>query len=196
MLLLTACALLFGPSLARAEDGAFCASTGYVAYQLRSEVSPGVDRYVVKVMRFEPKRGILAAGEAAIESIQVHNMTCYEDHVKMYGWGLGFHQYAIEIRDPQNVHVVEHTEEAARKFDPAKDGPEPGWLWDERRPAVLPLESLDPDHKYQVIFSHSEKSVEGGIKHYRKAELVQLDSQGKISQRVALGENTFLETVD
>lgn len=197
MLMLLSGTLLLGASLARAdEDGAFCISKGYLTYQLRGGITPGVDGHVVRVVRFEPKRGIYAAGEVAIEGFQVHGMTCDQDRVSMYGWGMVFQRYVIEIRDPQNVHVVEHSEDAARKFDPAKDGPEPHWLWDEKQPGTLPLESLDPDHKYQLVFTRSQKSVEGGIEHSRKAELVQFDSQGNTSQRVVLYNNHFLETID
>lgn len=195
--MLVAGTLLLGPSLARAdEDGAFCTSKGYLAYQLRGGITPGVDGHVVRVVRFGPKRGIYAAGEAALQGFQAHGMTCDQDRVNISGWGTIFQQYVIDVRDPNNVHVVEHAEDATRKFDPAKNGPEPQWLWDEKQPATLPLESLDPDHKYQLVLSHSEKSVEGGIEHYRKAELVQLDSQGNTSQRVVLYESRSLETID
>lgn len=197
ILMLVAGALLLGPPLVRAdEDGAFCTAKGYLAYNLREGITPGTTGHRLRVVRFEPGRGIFAAGEVTLEDFQAHGMTCDQDHVKMYGWGMIFQQYVIETRDPHNVHVVEHAADAARKFDPAKDGPEPHWLWDEKQPAVLPLESLDPDHKYQVVFSHSEKSVEGGIEHYRKAELVQVNSQGKASQRLVLYKNIFLETID
>ena len=192
-----ALAIIFAALSAHAEeDGAFCVSEGYLAYELLSGLTSGVNGHMVKVVKFGPERGIYAAGEVTLQGFQVHEMTCEKNRIKVSGWGMGLQQYVIEISGPQNMHVVEHVEDSTRKFDPSKDGPEPGWLWNERQPGTLLLESRDPDHKYQLVFNHSEKFVEGGVEHYTKAEVTQIDSQGKISQRWALYQHTSLETID
>ena len=186
------------------EDGAFCASEGYLAYELQGGITPDVNGHVIKVLRFEPQHGIYAAGQVTLEDFQVHEMNCDKNRIKVSGWGLtfqpqmtpAFQQYIIEISDPQNVHVVDHVEDSTRKFDPSKEGPEPGWFWNERQPGVLLLEFHDPNHKYQLVLNHSEKSVQGGFEHFTKAEVTQIDSQGKVSQRWALYQHTFLETID
>ena len=171
-------------------------SESYLAYELRSGLTSGVNDHVVKVVKFGPEQGIYAAGEVSLRGFQVHEMTCEKNQIKVSGWGTGLQQYVIEISGPQNMHVVEQVEDSTRKFDPSKEGPEPGWLRNERQPGVLLLESHDPDHKYQLVFNHSEKSVQGGFEHYTKAEVTQIDSQGKISQRWTLYQHTSLETID
>ena len=48
------------------SDGSFCTSRGYIAYELRNGITPGVAGHVLKVVRFEPKRGIYGAGEVTL----------------------------------------------------------------------------------------------------------------------------------
>jgi hypothetical protein len=38
--------------------------------------------------------------------------------------------------------------------------------------------------------------VEGGVEHYRKAELVQTDAKGTVSQHLVLYKSKSLETID
>ena len=58
------------------------------------------------------------------------------------------------------------------------------------------LESLDPDHKYTLLLSASEKTAEGGVEHHRKAELIETDPHVAVSQHLLLYESEFLETID
>jgi hypothetical protein len=182
------------PSLAD-SDGSFCISRGYIAYELRNGITPGVPGHVLKVVRFEPKRGIHSAGETTLQDFQVHRMTCGQDRVEISGWGNIFKKYTIDSAEQEKLHIIEYTEDPARQFDASKDEPEPAHLGDAQ-PGPLALESLDPDHKYTLLLSARENPVEGGVKHYRKAELVQTDPQGIVSERLVLYENEFLETID
>ena len=52
------------------------------------------------------------------------------------------------------------------------------------------------DHKYTLMLSALEKNVEGGVEHHSKAELIQTDAQGTVSQRLVLYQSELLETID
>ena len=177
------------------NDGSFCTSKGYIAYELRNGITPGVAGHVLKVVRFEPQRGTYVAGEVPLQDFQVHRMTCSQDRVEISGWGSRFKKYTIDIANQQKLKVIDFTEDPTRRFDASKEGPEPS-NFGFAPPGRLALESLDPDHKYTLLLSASEKTVEGGIAHHRKAELIQTSPQGTVSQRVVLYESEFLETID
>jgi len=177
------------------SDGSFCTSRGYIAYELRNGITPGVAGHVLKVVRFEPKRGIYSAGNVTLQDFQVHRMTCGQDRVEISGWGNIFKKCTIDIVGQEKLNVIDYTEDRTRRFDASKDGPEPP-QFGYAQPGSLALESLDPDHKYTLQLSASEKTVEGGVEHHRKAELIQTDPQGTVSQRLVLYESEFLETID
>jgi len=177
------------------EDGSFCLYRGYLAYELRSGITPGVAGHVLKVVRFEPKRGIYNAGEVTLQDFQVHRMTCGQDRVEISGWGNIFKKYTIDIAGQEKLKVVDYTESPTRRFDASKDGPEAPKLA-YAQPGPLELESLDPDHKYTLLLSNSDRTVKGGVKHHRKAELTQTNPQGSVSQRLVLYESELLETID
>jgi len=197
MAVLTLFAMAFAFCLpSRADsDGSFCTSRGYLAYELRNGITPGVSGHVLKVLRFEPKRGIYSAGEVALQDFQVHRMTCGQDRVEISGWGNMFKKYTIDIAGQEKLNVIDYTEDPTRRFDAAKDGPEP-LQFGYAQPGPRALESLDPDHKYTLLLGASEKTVEGGVEHHRKAELIQTAPQGTVSQRFVLYESEFLETID
>src|SRR5207245_2578252 len=93
------------------------------------------------------------------------------------------------------LKVLDHTEDSTRRFDASKDGPEVPKLA-YVPPGPIALESLDPDHKYTLLLSASDKTVEGGVKHRSKAEIIQTDGQGNVSRRLVLCESELLETID
>jgi len=190
-----AVSLAFCGSCRGDDDGSFCQYRGYLAYELRSGITPGVAGHVLKIVRFEPKRGIYNAGEVTLQDFQVHRMTCGQDRVEISGWGKIFKKYIIDIAGQEKPKVVDYTESPTRRFDASKDGPEaPKFAY--AQPGVLELESLDPDHKYNLLLSASDKTVKGGVKHHRKAELTQTDARGSVSQRLVLCESESLETID
>jgi len=177
------------------EDGFFCTGSGYLAYELRSGITPGVDGHVLRMVRFEPKVGIYIADQVTLQDFQVHHMECGEARIAISGWGAIFKSYVIEIASSQKLRIANFAEDPARHFDPSKDGPDPPMLG-YGQPRTLPLESSDPDHKYQLVLSESAKRVEEGLETYRKAELIQLDLRGAISQRLLLYERRSVEFAD
>lgn len=101
----------------------------------------------------------------------------------------------IKLAEQRYKHQSAINEDATRRFDASKDGPEPS-QFGYAQPGPHTLESHDPDCKYTLLLSSSEKTVEGGVEHHRRAELIQTAPQGTVSQRLVLYENEFLETID
>src|SRR6266853_186069 len=78
------------------NDGSFCTSKGYIAYELRNGITPGVAGHVLKVVRFEPQRGTYVAGEVPLQDFQVHRMTCSHDAaVRCFKRGTGTLQFRL-----------------------------------------------------------------------------------------------------
>ena len=121
--------------------------------------------------------------------------SCSQDRVEISGWGSIFKKYTIDIANQQKLKVIDFTEDPTRRFDASKEGPEPS-NFGFAPPGRLALESLDPDHKYTLLLRASDKNVEGGVEHYRKAELVQTDAKGTVSQQLVLYKSKSLETID
>jgi len=176
------------------EDGSFCTSIGYLAYELSNGTTPGVAGHVLKVVRFGPERGMYMAGEVTLQDFQVHRMICSQDRVEISGWGNIYKKYIIDVGG-QKLNIVDFTEEPTKRFDPSKDGPEPS-SFRFAEPGTLALESADPDRKYTLLLSASDKIVQGGVEHHRKAELIQANSQGTALQNLVLYEGDILETID
>ena len=122
-------------------------------------------------------------------------MTCSQDRIEISGWGSIFKKYTIDIANQHKLKVIDFTEDPTRRFDASKEGPEPS-NFGFAPPGRLALESLDPDHKYTLLLSNSDRTVKGGVKHHRKAELTQTNPQGSVSQRLVLYESELLETID
>lgn len=194
-LLLLAVAMIASPAFGDA-DGSFCHANSYLAYEVRANITPSAKGHILKVVRFDERQGIFLAGEIVIEDFTVHKMVCSQDQVDISGWAQFYRKYLIDIKDPNNLHIIEHSEDPSRKFDPSKDGPEPHVLWDEHEPSSFLLESVDPNHRYKLLITRVEKKVEGGIEHHSKAEVIRLDLQGKVLQRILIYKNTNLETID
>jgi len=51
---------------------------------MRGAITPGVAGHVLRVVRFEPERGIYIAGEVTLEDFQVHRMMCDQDRVTIF----------------------------------------------------------------------------------------------------------------
>jgi hypothetical protein len=195
MLLLLAAGLIAYPAFGD-SDGAFCLAKGYLAYEVQAHVTPEAKGHILKVVRFDAQQGIYSAGEKVVQDFVVHKMVCDQNQIEISGWGKFYEKYLIDIREPRNFHVIEHSEDPSRRFDPSKDGPVPRMLWDEHGPTTFSLESVDPNHRYTLVITRWDKEVEGGFEHHSKAEVTRLDLQGKFLQRVLIYENTFLETAD
>jgi hypothetical protein len=179
------------------NDGCYCTSRGYIAFEVRSfynrKLAPPTT-HVLKIFKFESGRGIFEAGEVSMEDFQVHEMTCNKERVEILGFGKGYVKYIIDITaESKNLHIREHVQDANRRFDPAKEGPAPEQLG-LSGPAVIPLDSSDPQHKYHLVRSFSSKQVKDRIETIRKAELLQIGSGEKVSQRVSIFEDRYIDS--
>jgi hypothetical protein len=79
------------------SDAYFCTSKGYLAYETHDRGAPGVVGHVLRVVRFEPKRGIYLAGEVTLLEFTVYHLMCSEDRIEISGWRDIFTKYVIEI---------------------------------------------------------------------------------------------------
>jgi len=202
-----ALALLSTPAHAD-SDGSFCTGNGYLAYEL---YSANESSKVLRIVRFDSSRGIYAAGEVTMNSFQVHGLFCKADRVEISGWSNAFEQYTVAVPSPsrvetatptsgtaakQTLQILEHHIDAAAKFDPAKDTPEPHSFWYGPL-GSHPLEISDPDHKYFLVISASDESVQKGeIRNRRLVTLVEKSQDGTISHSLQLCQHVNVETVD
>lgn len=193
--LLSSLPLLLATPAYADSDGCYCISRGYIAFELRSFRTPGLSApHILRVFRFESGRGIYEAGEAPMEDFQVHEMTCKSDRVEISGFGKGYVKYVIATAGESNsLRINEHVQDVNRLHDPSRETAAPGQLG-LSRPSVIPLESSDAEHKYQLVLSFSTKKVKEGVESIRKAELQQIDSREKTSQRVLLYEDRYTES--
>jgi hypothetical protein len=183
------------------SDGYFCASKSYLAYELREGITPGVVGHVLKVVRFDPQRGIRSAGGVTLQDFQVHMMTCGEERIEIAGYGTvppgndpPLTKCVIKVGGLQNdPSTLECNDDATVQHDWRKEGPAPSNLGQRGRAKSIPLESPDPDHKYYLQLDASNKKVGGNSweMHY-KTELIQADNQGKVSQRFLVYETRIV----
>ncbi len=178
-------------------DGRYCASRGYIAFELRSFHTPGLNApHVLRVARFEAGRGIYLAGEVAMKDFEVHAMQCADDHVVISGFNHGYVSYTVGLTagTPQIRNFVE---DARGKHDPSQQGPAPGELELFRKPGVIVLDSPDPAHTYELVLSRSApRKIKNGFETDTQAELVQIDGNGKISQSFLLVADKQVEYPD
>ena len=119
---------------ARADsDGYFCTSKGYLAYELREGITPGVVGHLLRVVRLDSQNGIHNAGEVTLRDLQIHMMTCREQRIEIAGFGTVRHgdppltRCAIDIGNSQKeIRISECTDDATLGEDWRKVvGPEP-----------------------------------------------------------------------
>jgi hypothetical protein len=174
------------------DDGNFCTSRGYLAYELREGITAGVVGHELRVVRFDSQRGIRVASNASLKDFQVQKMTCREDRVEIAGFGTVLHgdppltRCVIKIVDfDEKVSVPSCTDDAILGQNWRKAvGPEPANLGQSGRAGSIPLESVDPDLKYYLLLNSSRKKL--GTYDWElnyKTELIQADSQGNILRR-------------
>jgi hypothetical protein len=179
------------------DDGNFCSLKGYLAYELRQGITPGIAGHVVRIVRFDSQHGIRAAGEVTLEDLEVHTMTCDEDRIAIAGFGTVRHgdppltRCVIRFGGPQNeISVPECTDDANLGEGWRKvAGPPPPNLGQWGREGSIPLESQDPGHKYYLLLNTSRKKLDDyDWEIHFKTELIQADSQGNVSQRFVVYE--------
>jgi hypothetical protein len=183
--------------------GHYCSSKGYIAYELMGDhpnvYKPNGDYvkgHLLRIARVEPKRGIYIAGEVSLQSFTVHRMICSQDSIEISGWERSFEKYVIGTAGPEGVRILNHTEDPARKFNPAKDCPDPPDFspWGRPGEQILQLESDDTDCKYQLRVRRWDAKVKDGIEHHSKAELIRIDARGDTKQHLMLYEDFYLES--
>jgi hypothetical protein len=171
----------------------------YLAYEAREGTIPGVVDHVLRVVRLEPQRGIYLAGEVTLpESFTVYHLICNEDSIEVSGWDNVVAKYVIEIAKSRDVRIIGPTEVPGRRWsDAAKDGPTPANLAIfGPKVAPLPLESLDPEHEYQLLRNLSGRQTEQGWEFHIKSDVIQRDLKGTVLQHFVVYENRRLETGD
>jgi len=183
--------------------GHYCSSEGYIAYEVvgdhPNDYKPNGDYrkgHLLRIVRFEAKRGIYIAGEVSLQNFTVHRMICGQDRVEIAGWERIFEKYVIGIAGLQGIRILDHTKDPSRKFDPAKDSPDPPDFspWGQSGEQTLQLESDDSDHRYQLHIRRWDAKVKNGFEHYSKAELIQIDAHGDPKQHLLLYEDHYLES--
>jgi hypothetical protein len=170
------------PALAD-SDSFYCTGKGYVAFDLRSFITEGLNStHVLRVFRFDAEHGIYKAYEWPMKDFQVHAMSCTRDHIVVAGSEDA--RYAFDIA-------------GLKKRETKADGDDDVALSEKGQlgwsvPGVKTLESSDSEHKYQLVFSNSTK----GSEVTGRAELLQIDPCQKVSQRVLLYERRYTEPPD
>lgn len=178
------------------EDGFFCTSKGYLAYNLRGGSTPSIAGHIVMVVRFDSKR-VYFAGKVNLQDFQVHRMKCEPDRIEISGYGNTFKQYEIKISGPQGPRITDFIQDPARHFDPKKDGPEPLWFsLAQPGTQVVPLDSDGSGARYKLLLNHKAKTVKGAVKHRNSAEIVRASPDGKTLQRLVLYVGRSVETID
>jgi hypothetical protein len=165
-----------------------------VAVEFRSFSTPGLSApQVLKVVRFGADQSVRWAGEISLPDFQPHQMRCQGSQVEIAGWDKGYVKFTIDVSQPGKLKLLQG---GANPEGGGSDGPEPPnlGLWCSH--GIFPLSSEDPQHTYQIVCTHSEKPVKGGIEHFHQSEIVQEDESGKVTARLLVFEGSMLETVD
>ena len=129
------CVSVFAVSLLSAgtafadSDGYFCASRGYLAFEIRLSTEP--IRHELHIIRFG-SGGIAALAPIALEEFQVHGMTCQARTIEMHGWT---HTHSIDISEPKRPTITS----LAVQFDPSQTRPADN-LGHLAKPQVIDLE--------------------------------------------------------
>jgi hypothetical protein len=185
---------VFAPPARADNDGFFCSAKGYVAFELRSSHTQGLKAsHVLRVVRFGSKKGIYQAGEVSLSDFQVQHMECTQDHVRISGMSKGYTEYAVDISTPDKLRIEDTVRDAERV--PSTPGPAPETLRFSPPKTIL-LESSDPANHYKLILNTTEKRGKDGLERRSTAEIIEVDPQGKISQRLLLYEDHHIVSPD
>lgn len=165
------------------SDSFYCTGKGYIAFDLRSFIHSDLNSpHVLRLFRFGAERGIYKAAEWPMNDFQIWGMWCTRSRIVVAGSENA--RYAFDIADKKNGGSSASDEPDAASSEEGQLG------WSVA--GVKTLESSDPQHEYQLVISNSTKDSEVTC----KAELLQIDSHQKVSQRVLLYERRYTETAD
>ena len=172
------------------SDGYYCASEGYLAYQLRSALTPGVPgAHVLRVVRYSAD-GITLAGEIALPDFQPHKMICGSQEVRIGGWTGRPVEYVVDISDvPKLAFEVSNPSQALQGTMMRNLG---SWA----QPGTVPLPFGEKGLNCRlVITSRVENTGEGFLHHIRTVVEV-LDNEGSVTNSMELYAGTREETID
>jgi hypothetical protein len=179
-LALLICVLGVAPAFAD-SDSSYCTGKGYIAFDLRSFIHPDLNApHVLRLFKFDSERGIYKAAEWPMKDFQVHAMWCTRNRIVVAGSEDARYVFDIVGGDNRDLNASGDNDVAS------SDEGQLGWSV----AGVKTLESSDREHKYQLVLSNSTK---GSVVTWR-AELIQVDSHQKVSQRVVLYERQDEET--
>lgn len=169
------------------SDGYYCASKGYLAYELRAGITPGTTGHLIKVVRFDSQNGIRSVASITVQDFQVHKLNCVGDRIEIAGFGSAppgteapLTTCVIEIANLSSAPVCRE-ETATMTW---RTWTEPGNLGQWARQQSIPLVSSDTDYRYHLQLEMSKKMLSENVyKLHYKTELIQTDSKGRDSQR-------------
>lgn len=194
VLSLLAAMLTFSARSSADSDGYFCSANGYLTYELREGITPGVVGHVLKVVRFDREHGIRNAGEVKLQDFQVHIMNCVGEQVEIAGYGTvppgndpPLTRCTIMIGDGQSGLSSPNCTAESVEYDSRR--PEPLNLGQWARRKSIALDSPNPDQNYylQLVASTKKLNESDSETHY-KTELIRADKQGNILQRFVVYE--------
>ncbi len=183
------------------NDGDFCTSKGYLAYDdlELSETTGAVTTHSVRIIRFEAGRGIYFSEQVNLPALlAVHRMSCNAEHIELEGHIIRDPlptKCVIEIASPpNNADSAECTDDPKESL--AKLGEPQGLAIFGPNAVPIPLESLDSEHGYQLLRHLSHRGVAGGVEFRSKCEIVQLDKTGTILNRLVIYDNRVVHYAD
>ena len=169
---LTLLLCLFGAAPALADsDSFYCVGKDYIAFDLRSFLHPDLAvPHVLRLYRFGSERGINKVAEWPMRDFQIHGMRCTRDRIVVVG-----SENARYVFDIPEHGIPAGNDDAASSVEGQL-----GWSVE----GVKDLESADPEHTYRLVLSHHKE----GSEFTWTAELLQVDSHQKVTQRALLYE--------
>jgi hypothetical protein len=203
--LVVAAAMVFpASSSARTQhgnDGDFCTSKAYLAYDdlELSETTGVVTSHSLRIVRFEAGRGIYFSEQVNLPPpLAVHWMSWNAERIELEGHIIRDPlptKCVIEIAGPpHDAGTADCTDDLDES--PAKLRDDPSSLAIFPSTAPIPLESLDPTHKYPLVRHLSQRRVAGAVEFRSKGEIVQLDRRGTILSRLVIYDNRVLHYPD
>jgi len=183
-----------GAEVQHGNDGTFCTSTGYLAYEDLELTNGRVSSHSIKVVRFGPERIQFAETVMLPEKFSVHWMICGPQQIEMGG-------PVIRSSPIKCVATLGDTTQAAQCVDDSRAdmtsfvlSPSLSVFGPNESP--FPLDSADADHSYQLLRHLSHRSVPGGTEYRSECEVVQIDEKGTISKHLVIYDSRRLDPDD
>lgn len=189
-LLLLVCSTGLAGSSTADSDGYYCAGEGYLAYQLRSALTPGVSGpQVLRVVRYSAD-GITLAGEIVLPDFQPHKLTCGNQEVRIGGWTGRPVEYVVDTSDvPKLAIEVSNPSQALQGSVMRNLG---AWA----QPGTVPLPSGEKGFSCRLVITSRVENTGAGLLHHIRTVVEVLNSEGSVTNSMELYAGTREETVD